>query len=356
MRVALVYDRVNKWGGAERILLALHEIFPNAPLYTSLYNKKNAAWASVFDVRTSFLQKIPFASSSHDLLAFLMPVAFESFSFDEFDLVISLTSEAAKGIITKPQTKHICICLTPTRYLWSGYEDYFKNPMLRFLSKPVIKYLRFWDKIAAQRPDKILAISSEVKQRIKKYYGLESEMINLPLSSLPKMAEQRDEDYYLIVSRLVYYKRIDIAIKAFNAMGLKLKIIGTGSEEQNLKNIAGRSIEFVGEVSDAKLVDYYSSCTGLIFPGREDFGLVMVEAQSFGKPVLAFRGGGALDIIKEGVTGDFFERQDEEVLEKALEKFNNKRYNAKLCTENALRFSFENFKENLLKEIGRVTL
>ena len=349
MKVALVYDRVNKWGGAERILLALHEIFPDAPLYTSLYNKETAPWAGVFDVRTSFLQKIPFASSSHDLLAFLMPMAFESFDFDEFDLVISLTSEAAKGIITKPNTKHICICLTPTRYLWSGYEDYFKNPLLRFFSIPVVKYLRFWDKIAAQRPDKILAISTEVSSRIQKYYTRESEVINLPVSLLPQIEEnEKEEGYYLIVSRLVYYKRIDIAIKAFNPFGLKLKIIGVGSEEQNLKNIAGSNIEFVGQVADNELGAYYKNCKGLIFPGREDFGLVMVEAQSYGKPVLAFRGGGALDIIKEGITGDFFDEQNEEVLAKALEKFNNKRYNAKLCIENASRFSFENFKESLL--------
>jgi glycosyltransferase involved in cell wall biosynthesis len=243
--------------------------------------------------------------------------------------------------------------LTPTRYLWSGYEDYFKNYLLRFISSPLVRYLRFWDKIAAQRPDKILAISSEVKQRIRKYYDLTSEVINLPVSPLPQSErEEKDEDYYLIVSRLVYYKRIDIAIKAFNALGLKLKIIGVGSEEKILKNIAGRSIEFLGHIEDEKLSAFYQNSKGLIFPGREDFGLVMVEAQSYGKPVLAFRGGGALDIVKEGITGDFFDVQNEEVLEKSLEKFNNKRYNAKLCMENGLSYTYETFKESLLKAIN----
>ena len=286
MKVALVYDGVNKWGGAERILLALHEMFPEAPLYTSVYNKEKAPWASVFKIKTSFLQKIPYISSSHDLLAVLMPLAFESFDFNGFDLVISLTSEAAKGIITKPSTKHICIMLTPTRYLWSGYNDYFKNRVLRFISKSAVKYLKYWDVIASKRPDKILAISSEVKQRIKKYYDLDSDIIYLPVSSLQNTKEHIDEEYYLIVSRLVYYKRIDIAIKAFNALGLRLKIIGVGSEEKNLKKIAGRNIEFLGMVSDEKLSLYYQNCIGLIFPGLEDFGLTMVEAQSFGKPVL----------------------------------------------------------------------
>jgi glycosyltransferase involved in cell wall biosynthesis len=351
MRVALVYDRVNKWGGAERILLALHQIFPDAPLFTSVYNQKSAPWAKVFNIKTSFLQKFPFASSLHEFYAPLMPIAFESFNFEDFDLVISLTSEAAKGIITKPQTLHICLCLTPTRYLWSGYEDYFKNPLIRFLSKPVVGYLRYWDKIASQRPDIYLAISTEVKNRIKKYYQRTSEIILLPVDSLKEVRDRVNEDYYLIVSRLVYYKRIEIAIKAFNTLGIKLKIVGMGSEEQNLKSIAGENIEFLGNLKDEKLSVYYKSCKGLIFPGREDFGLVMVEAQSFGKPVLAFRGGGAMDIIKEGVTGEFFESQTEESLVTAMEKFINKRYNAKLCIQNAEKFSFDNFNQSLMKVI-----
>src|SRR3989338_4440016 len=181
MKVALVYDRVNKWGGAERVLLALHKIFPDAPLYTSVYDNDKAPWAKVFKIKTSFLQNFPFASQNHEFYAPLMPLVFESFSFDEYDLVISVTSEAAKGILTKPQTKHICYCLTPTRYLWSGYEDYFKNPILRFISKQVVFYLRFWDKIASQRPDVLIAISKEVQKRIKKYYDRDSSIIYPPL-------------------------------------------------------------------------------------------------------------------------------------------------------------------------------
>src|SRR3990167_9737624 len=166
MKVALVYDRVNKWGGAERVLLALHKIFPDAPLYTSVYDKDKAPWAKVFSVKTSFLQNFPFASGNHEYYAPLMPLAFESFTFDEYDLVISVTSEAAKGIITKPGTLHICYCLTPTRYLWSHFNLYFENPILKFISSPVASYLKTWDRIAAQRPDVMIAISDTVRKRI----------------------------------------------------------------------------------------------------------------------------------------------------------------------------------------------
>ncbi len=162
MKVALVYDRVNKWGGAERVLLVLHELFPDADLYTSVYNKERAKWAKIFSVVPSFLQEFPFAKDAHEFYPLLMPAAFESFNFDDYDLVISVTSEAAKGIITKPQTLHICYCLTPTRYLWSGYDEYFTSPLEKILSYPAISYLRKWDRVASSRPDVFVAISKEV--------------------------------------------------------------------------------------------------------------------------------------------------------------------------------------------------
>ena len=349
MRVALAYDRVNKWGGAERVLLALHKIFPESDLYTSVYNKRKASWAKVFDVKASFLQKFPYAVSSHELYAVLMPMAFESFNFEEYDLVISVTSEAAKGIITKPGTTHICYCLTPTRYLWSGYDDYFDNPWLKFFSKPVVSYLRFWDKIAAQRPDYFIAISNEVKLRIKKYYNRDSEIIYPPFTMFENYVSKdfSGGDYYLVVSRFVPYKRIDIAIKACNSLKIPLKIIGTGMEEESLKTIAGPTVEFLGQLTDEKVSYYYKNCKALLFPGIEDFGLAMVEAQAFGKPVIAFRGGGALDIIEEGVTGEFFNEQSPESLKEVLEKFNSSDYNSKLCIENSKKFSFDKFEKEL---------
>lgn len=346
MKVALVYDRVNKWGGAERVLLAFHKIFPEAPLFTSVYNPKTAPWAKVFDIKTSFLQRFPKAKTSHELYATLMPLAFESFNFDDYDLVVSVTSEAAKGIITKPYTRHICYCLTPTRYLWSGYNDYFKSPFLRFLSKPAVSYLRNWDKISAQRPDEYIAISTEVKNRIKKYYNRNSTIIYPPLTlGNFKSQMKASGDYFLVVSRLTnFYKRVDIAIKACNELKLPLKIIGKGLDKKKLMRMAGPTVEFLEDLTDEELSSYYKNCRALIFPAREDFGLAMVEAQSFGKPLIAFRGGGALEIIREGVTGEFFNEQTPISLRKVLKSFNEKRYNTKLCRENSEKFSLERFE------------
>ncbi|MCL6096469.1 MAG: glycosyltransferase [Patescibacteria group bacterium] len=359
MKVAVVYDRVNKWGGAERVLLAFHKIFPEADLFTSVYNTEKAAWAKVFNVKTSFLQDFPLAKSLHQLYAVLMPIAFESFNFDGYDLVISVTSESAKGIITKPETLHICYCLTPNRYLWSGYDDYFKNPLLRFISKPVVSYLKMWDKASSQRPDKFIAISTAVKDRIKKYYGRDSVIIYPPLQisdiGYQISGEKKAGDYFLIVSRLewISYKKIDIAIKACNKLKLPLKIVGIGTGEKKLRKLAGPTVEFLGQLTDEKLSYYYKNCRALIFPGLEDFGLVMVEAQNFGKPVIAFRGGGALDIVKEGITGEFFDRQTPEALEKVLVKFKDSSYNSKLCKENTQRFSFERFEDDLKRFIDK---
>lgn len=355
MKVALVYDRVNKWGGAERVLLALHEMFPKAPLYTSVYNPLTAPWAKVFPkIIPSFLQNFPLATR-HELYAALMPLAFESFSFDEYDLVISVTSEAAKGIITKPKTLHICYCLTPTRYLWSGYEDYFRDKAFRLLSKPVISYLRAWDKVAAQRPDTYIAISKEVQERIKKYYGRESTVVYPPAtlaSSSGKDITKRytldASGYFLVVSRLVSYKRIDIAVWAFNELRLPLEIVGVGSQEQSLKRMAGPTIEFLGNLTDNELLSYYKGCRALIFPGYEDFGLTTVEAQSFGKPVIAYGKGGALEAVIEGKTGIFFYEQTSNALTKAVKQFQNSHFSSEDCVEQARRFNKKRFQEEFM--------
>jgi glycosyltransferase involved in cell wall biosynthesis len=365
MKVALVYDRVNKWGGAERVLLALHQLFPQAPLFTSVYNREKAPGAKVFEVKTSFLQKFPKAQTSHELYAPLMPLAFENFDFDDYDLVISVTSEAAKGVITKPTTRHICYCLTPTRYLWSGYKDYFKSPLFKLLTKPLVSYLRSWDKIAAQRPDDYIAISTEVQDRIKRYYGRDSEVIYPPLMmdahdsrserGSPQTAKnEATEDYFLIVSRLTnFYKRVDIAIKACNELQLSLKIVGSGLDKKNLMKMAGPTVEFLGNLTDDNLAIYYKKCKALIFPAREDFGLAMVEAQTFGRPVIAFRGGGALDIIKEGITGEFFDAQTVDSLKGVLKSFRENRYNTQLCRENAERFTFARFERDFKKFLNK---
>jgi glycosyltransferase involved in cell wall biosynthesis len=355
MKVALVYDRVNKFGGAERVLLALHKIFPKAPLYTSVYSKETAKWADIFEVRTSFLQSASALRKYNELLALMMPVAFESFSFEEYDVVISITSESAKGILTGPNTLHVCYCLTPTRYLWSGYEEYFKSDLLKFLSKGSVSYLRKWDLVASSRPDYFIAISSEVKDRIKRYYGRKSEIIFPPLMLSKKTSKKKSKkEFFLLVSRLSrfsFYKRVDLAIDAFNETGLPLYVVGSGPMLSELKGRANKNIRFLGDLKDNELSFYYENCKALIFPGNEDFGLVMVEAQMHGKPVIAYKGGGALDIIEDGKTGTFFREQSKESLIRTLKSFDETIYNKADIVKSSRRFSFEIFRKDLLRFI-----
>jgi glycosyltransferase involved in cell wall biosynthesis len=360
-RVAIVYDRVNKWGGAERVLLALHEIFPEAPLYTSVYDNKTALWAKVFPkVYTSFLQNIPLAKSNHEFLGTFMPLAYESFSFDEYDIVISVTSEAAKGIKTKPSTKHICYCLTPTRYLWSAHDFYFRNPprklglipFFRFVSMPIVWFLRIWDRKAAKRPDVIIAISTEVKNRIKKYYKRDSEIIFPPVNTtLIHINRVENKKYYLVVNRLVPYKRVDLAINAFNELGYPLYVVGTGSEEGKLKGLAKNNIKFFGQVNDKKLAELYSGAKALIMPQEEDFGIVAVEAQSFGVPVIAYKKGGAVDTVINGKTGILFDRQTTKSLIAAVKKFEKTKFVVDNLYTNAERFSKKIFKEKFGRQV-----
>ncbi|MFV1917714.1 MAG: glycosyltransferase, partial [Patescibacteria group bacterium] len=292
MKVALVYDRVNKWGGAERVLLALHELFPNAPLFTAVYHPQKATWAKKFpEVIPTFLNKVSYFRDKHELLGTFTPIAFETLNLYDYDLVISVTSEAAKGVITKPPTTHICYCLTPTRYLWSHYDTYFKGPTFKAVSKPVVLYLRHWDRIAAQRPDVMVAISSAVQKRIEKYYKRESKIIYPPVEVekfRSKGTGQMRDNFFLVVSRLTPYKRVDLAIEAFNELGFPLVIAGTGREEARLKSMAKKNVKFVGELTDRLLAQYYKRCSALIFPQEEDFGLTAVEAQAAGAPVIAY--------------------------------------------------------------------
>ncbi len=337
------------------MLSALHEVWPQAPLFTAVYNPVTAPWAKDYKVVPSFLNKFPFAMNYHEFYPWLTPMAFESFNFSDFDIVISVTSAEAKGIITKPKTLHLCYCLTPTRYLWSGYEEYFKNKALRFCSQPGVAYLRWWDIIASQRPDSYLAISKNVQKRIKKYYDRDSEVIYPPVDLNKFQISNRKDNFFLIVSRLVPYKRVDIAIEAFNRLKIPLKIIGIGSEEGKLKKLAKSNIEFLGLLTDQELLSYYQNCEAVVFPQEEDFGIVPLEAQACGKPVIAFKGGGALETVIEGKTGAFFYPQASEALEKAILNLKLK-FKPEDCRKNAENFGQEIFKtsfEKLVKEEWR---
>lgn len=390
MKTAIVYDRVNKWGGAERVLLTLHELFPDAPLYTTVYDKENASWASVFDhptgagIKTSFLQHIPFAKSNHELYPWASAIAFEQFSFDQFDLVISVTSAEAKGIITKPGTTHICYCLTPTRYLWSHHDQYFSSGVFRTITAPLVNHMKRWDKVASSRPDHYIAISTAVAERIKKYYGRGSEVvyppvdlkldirsskvdkevrlidslkknqnIQLQISDIKSLTSnfQPLSPYFLIVSRLVPYKKIDLAIEVFNELGLPLVIVGKGRDENRLKNMAADNISFAHDLTDETLSCYYENSCGFVMLQEEDFGLSAVEAQLHGVPVIAYEKGGARDTVVNGTTGILFSKQAKEAVKNAIIEFTAIKFNKEDCIKNAQRFSKERFKKKFMEHI-----
>lgn len=354
MKVALVYDRVNKWGGAERVLLTLHEIWPQAPLYTSVYNSKTAGWAKVFPkVTASFLQNFPIAKTSHEIYSPLMPLAFESLDLTEYELIISVTSEAAKGILTAPGQLHLCYCLTPTRYLWSGYGEYFKTKKERRLTKLFISYLCKWDKTACQRPDEFIAISKTVQSRIKNYYHQESEVIYPPvdIEKFHPAIGGTNSKFFLVVSRLVKYKKVDLVIEAFNQLGWNLKIVGTGREMNSLKAKAKNNIEFLGQLTDQQLLSYYQNCEAVIFSQEEDFGIVPLEAHACGKPVIAYRSGGATETVIEKKTGLFFDKQTVECLTAKLKSFKTEEFEPEECRKQAERFSQDRFKKEFKKLI-----
>lgn len=276
MRVALVHDWLVTAGGAEKVLWQLHLLFPKAPIYTLVYDQEcGKGMFKECDVRTTYLQKIPAATKLYKNLLTFMPAAWEQLDLSEYDLVISSCSSCCKGVITRPDAVHICYCHTPTRYIWDFYYQYFKNA--NFLKKLVmpcmIHKMKIWDQLAANRVDYFIANSNYIAKRIEKYYRREAVTIYPPvhINDYP-VAEQAD-DYYLVVSRFVYYKRIDLAIEACNKLEKKLLIIGGGEEEKKLRAIAGPTIQFVGRVSDQEMMQYYVKAKAFLFPGEEDFGI-----------------------------------------------------------------------------------
>ena len=362
MRIALVHDYLNQYGGGERVLEVLCEIFPRAPIFSLIYDEK--ATGKVFrnrEIHTSFLQKIPFIQKHHRLFPMLMPLAVEQFDFSYFDVVISNSASFAKGIITKPKTKHISYCMTPTRFLWGGshkfIEEFDYSWPVKKLIPMFMTYLRVWDQEAAARVDQFVAISSFIQKRIKKYYNRESEVIYPPVDTKKFSTNQqtnKNGEYFLMVGRLVPYKKFDLAVKSFNELGYPLKIIGDGPERKKLEKISKKNIEFLGLVSDFKLPPYYNKAKAVIFPQEEDFGIVPVEAMAAGKPVIAYRGGGALETIKEGETGEFFDEQNVESFIKTLANFNERNYNPDKIKSHALQFDKDIFKQKILKLTGNL--
>lgn len=354
MRIALVHDYLVQYGGAERVLEAFAELWPYAPIYTILYDPE--AMHGKFAgkrIYTSFLQKWPIARKHHRLFPPLMPLAIEQFDFRPYDIVLSDSSSYAKGIITRPETLHISYVHTPMRYAWDDCQKYtedFGFPKAIKRSVPLfMNPIRLWDKVSADRVDQYIANSEFVRQRIKKYYRKEALVVHPPVDVgrffVAPLAARGD--YFLMVGRLIAYKRHDIAIEAFNRLKLPLKIIGRGPEYARLKALAGPTIEFLDRVSDADLPRYYAHCRAFVFPQEEDFGIVAQEAFASGRPVMAYRGGDIVEHLEAGVMGEFFDEQTVESLVAALQTFHPERYDPLLIRSRAERFDKEQFKTTM---------
>lgn len=353
MKVAIVHDDLMQWGGAERVLLGLCEIYPQAPIFTSVFDEDNESLSRSFGskkVITSFLQKIPGWKSLYKALLPFYPIAFEQFDFTGYDLMISNTTRFAKSIITKPKTLHICYCHTPPRFLW-----HFSGEGNFGLGEILMTKLRIYDQVAAHRVDYFLAGSENAQKRIKRVYGKDSKVV-YPFIDIDRFKdiETFDGGYFVIITRLNRYKRVDLAVLACLELGLPLKVIGTGPEWERLRKIGGDwgNVEFLGNVDDEIVISVLAGCKALIIPGVEDFGLTPLEAQALGKPVIAFKAGGVVETIEDGKTGILYNVQAVESLKEAIRKLDHQRKNKAACQRSAARFSIENFIKNFKQAIA----
>lgn len=352
MRVAIVNDWIANMGGAERVLLAVHDVFPDAPVFCTLAKYSNLSEeVRALDIRTSFLQKLPFAGKVYQRLLPLAPLALEQFDLSEYDVVISMSFSCAKGVITRPDTAHICFCHTPMRYAWDMFHEYRDKERLsgltRLVMAPIMNYLRIWDYASSARVDYFVANSTAVARRIRKYYRRDCTIIPPPVEStyFTPNGVKRFE-YYLYVSRLVRYKRADLAVEAFNRLGLPLLVVGEGPEKQRLERIAAPNVKFVGRKSEEALRELYRGCRALIFPQEEDFGIVPLEAQACGRPVIAYGVGGALDTVVPGTTGIFFADQTVDSLVSAVGSFRESEFNSSEIRGHACSFDTSVFKSS----------
>ncbi len=352
MKIALVHDYLVQDGGAERVLQAFQEVWPEAPTFALLHDKETMG--SSFrgkDIRTSFLQNVPFALKHYKWFMPLMPTATEHHNLAGYDVVLSSTSAFAKGVITRPDTLHLCYCHTPTRYLWSDMHSYVNEiglpSFLRKLVPMMLTDIRVWDRLAAERVDRFIANSDTVNRRIRKYYQRGSDIIHPPVETSRFYIAPKIENYYLAGGRLVAYKRLDVVVKAFNKLGIPLKIFGEGPEMKRLKASASANIEFLGRVGEKQKADLYAKSIAYIHPQEEDFGITAVEAMASGRPVIAYRKGGATETVVDGVTGLFLEEQSWEELSNQIVRFDPTQFDPKVIREHALAYDTEAFKERI---------
>ncbi len=360
MKIAIVHDYLTQNGGAEKALETIHEVFPDAPIYTSVFNPRAlppqfADW----DIRTSFLQHIPYARKNHQPFLPLYPLAFVTFDFKGYDVVVSHSSGFCHGIRVPEGTTHINYCMAPPRFLWDS-DRYLErerlSPALKLALRPLLYALKKWDVASVKGVDYFLSNSKATATRVKRTYGREVEAVLYPPVDVQRFqyASQGGE-YYLIVSRLVPYKRVDLAVAAFNGLGLPLLIAGTGRDMEALKGLAKSNIEFLGWTGNEDLARLYAGCTALIFPGEEDFGIVPVEAEAAGRPVVAYAAGGALETVIEGVTGTFFQEPTPESLAQAVKRISKMSFDPAAIRRHAEQYDTEVFKDNLRSIVERLS-
>lgn len=361
LRVAIVHYWFVGRAGGEKVVEALAELFPQADLFSLVADR--ATLAPILReraLRTSFLQWIPGARKFHRHFLFLQPIALEQFDLSEYDLVISSESGPAKGVITSSKTCHICYCHSPMRYIWEMYPQYRRtmNPLVSAVFSLAAHYMRLWDFASAGRVDYFVANSKFVASRIRKYYGRTSKVIHPPVETTAGNTSTAPGDYYLAVGRFVDYKRFDLAVRACTELNRRLRVVGSGPQYKALRRMAGPTVEFLGKVSDLKLRENLAGCRALLFPGEEDFGIVPVEAQSFGRPVIAYSSGGALESVHASLpgkapvdhpTGVFFGEQSLSSLKEAILDFESKEQDfcSQTIREHSLQFDSSIFKEQM---------
>lgn len=360
-KVAIVTSWISGVGGSERLVYQLHRQFPEAPIYTATYEPDGSKLFKHAQIKTSWMQRLPKFMRRHQLLTLPRQWHFGHMKLRGYDVVISAGSSEEKAILVV-SGKHINICYTPTLYYWIKPDNYLGglgsdsvNPLWRLGLKIMLPAMKRWDRKAARRPDKMYAISTVVQTRIKKFYGRNSEILFPPadLERFETDGNQKREGF-VVFGRQVTHKRIDLAIAACNELSVNLTVVGDGPEHERLMRMAGPTIAFKSNVSDDEMVRYIGTAKAFLFPNEEDFGIVAVEAQAAGTPVIAYRGGGALDTVVEGVTGEFFNEQTVDSLSRVIKNFNYKLYNRQAILQNAERFSNENFAKNVAKAVDEI--